>query len=212
MQLHDAAGERPDASIRIPNLEDGKQYKFSGVLESLRQEERLALGCASKEYLRRMSVIWKSPLSDYNRVLASNQSALPVLGYLMWTQHWPLTEIKKVDRDARKLWSRMVGNQCGSTALLYLPQCKGGRALRSVEVEYKATKVKAAVKLYENQDAVMEMVREFEERAMDLGPGSLVKETAKYSEDFGLQLQLKHPNPRHRRKDDQYSVKVTFGG
>ena len=31
-----------------------------------------------------MSIIWSSPLSDHNRVTASSQFALPVLGDLMW--------------------------------------------------------------------------------------------------------------------------------
>ena len=39
-----------------------------GVLENVRQDERLALACAAKEYLRRISIIWSSPLSDCNRV------------------------------------------------------------------------------------------------------------------------------------------------
>lgn len=85
--------------------------------------------------------------------LASNQFAKPVLGYLMWTQHWPLTEIKKVDKEARKTGVANGGkHQCGSKALLYLPRCKRGRAMRWVEVEYQRTKVKAAVKVYENED------------------------------------------------------------
>lgn len=67
---------------RVPTLEEGRQYKFLGVLESLVQEEKMVLELAAKEYLRRLSVIWSSPLSDYNRVVASNQFALPVLGYL----------------------------------------------------------------------------------------------------------------------------------
>ena len=71
----------------MPTLEEGRQYKFLVVLESLVQEEKMVLELAAKEYLRRLSVIWSSPLSDYNRVVASNQLALPVLGYLMWTQH-----------------------------------------------------------------------------------------------------------------------------
>ena len=68
-----------DASDRIPCLVDGEQYKFLGVLESIAQEDKLVLECAAKGYLRRLSVIWTSPLSDYNRVVASNQLALPVL-------------------------------------------------------------------------------------------------------------------------------------
>ena len=65
-----------------------------GVLENVRQDEWLALACAAKEYLRRISIIWSSPLSDCNRVQAINQYALPVLRYLMWTQHWPLSAAK----------------------------------------------------------------------------------------------------------------------
>ena len=63
----------------------------------------MVLECAAREYLRRLSIIWSSPLSDFNRVAASNQFALPVLGYLMWTQHWPITELKILDREVRKI-------------------------------------------------------------------------------------------------------------
>ena len=63
-----------------PGLEDdGKQYKFLGMLKSVMQEDKLVLERAAKEYLRRMSVIWTSPLSDYNRVTASNKFALRCL-------------------------------------------------------------------------------------------------------------------------------------
>ena len=65
---------------------------------------------------------------------------------------------------------------------LYLPREKGGRGLRAVETEYKVTKVKAALRLYENKDQVMEMVREFEERPESLGHRSLVKDAAKFAE------------------------------
>ena len=41
----------------------------------------------------------------------------------------------------------------------------------------------------------MAMVREFEERAEELGHSSLVKEAARYAEEMGLQLQLDYPNP-----------------
>ena len=64
---HDASGPRPKGSARVPELEEGKQYKFLGVLESVMQEDRLSLECAAKESLSRMSVIRTSPLSDHNR-------------------------------------------------------------------------------------------------------------------------------------------------
>ena len=38
------------------------QEVLLGVPENVRQDERLALACAAKEYLRRISIIWSSPL------------------------------------------------------------------------------------------------------------------------------------------------------
>ena len=45
------------------------------------QEDKLVLECSAREYLRHMSMIWSSPLSDQNCVSSSSQFALPVLGY-----------------------------------------------------------------------------------------------------------------------------------
>ena len=76
-----------------------------------------------------MSIIWSSPLSDHNQVTALNQFVLPVLGYLMWTQQLPVTELKKlhVDREARKIVVENGGKHpSGSTAILCMPRGKGG--------------------------------------------------------------------------------------
>ena len=83
--------------------------------------------------------------------------------------------MKKVDREARKIIVENGGRHPrGSTAMLYFPREKGGRGLRSVENEYKTTTtIKAAVKLYENLDPTMQIVREFEERSSTLGHQSL---------------------------------------
>ena len=63
-----------------------------------------------KEYLKRVSVIWSSPLSDYNKVLATNQFVLLVMTYFMWTQVWPIMELHIIDHETRKSWSRMEQN------------------------------------------------------------------------------------------------------
>ena len=86
------------------------------------------------------------------------------MSYFVWTQPWQIAELRQVDRDARKIATEGEGEHpCGTTSLLYLPRDKGGRGLRSVETEYKETKVKAAVKLYQNRDPAIKMVREFAE-------------------------------------------------
>ena len=65
-----------DESTVLTSLKEGTQNKFLGVLENLKEDDKLALEVAAKVFLRRMSVIWSRPLSDFNRVIASNQFAL----------------------------------------------------------------------------------------------------------------------------------------
>lgn len=87
-----------------------------------------------------------------------------------------------IDREARKIIFENGGKHLsGSTALVYLPRLNGGRGMRSVENEYKATKIKAAIKLYEDKDAAMNVVLEFEERAEILVHQSLLKEAFKHA-------------------------------
>ncbi|CAH3031666.1 unnamed protein product [Pocillopora meandrina] len=66
----------------------------------------------------------------------------------------------------------------------------GGRGLKSVETQYKMTKVKTAVKLYTNQDSTMELVRQFDEKCERDGRRSIVKDAKKYAEEMGLELGL----------------------
>ncbi|PFX15535.1 D-inositol 3-phosphate glycosyltransferase, partial [Stylophora pistillata] len=87
----------------VKSLEKDSQYKFLGVLENTKQEDTLVLQNAARTYLRRLSVIWSSPLSDHFKVVATNQLALPVLTYFMWTQVWPIAELQRIDRDTRKV-------------------------------------------------------------------------------------------------------------
>ena len=96
-----------------------------------------------------------------------------------------------MDRAARKIIVENGGKHPASlTSLLYLPREKGGRGLRSVEHEYNITKIKSLLKLYQNSDQTVEVVREFEEHTMGSGHHSLVKEAAKYAEELNITLQF----------------------
>ena len=63
----------------IKSWSDGSYYKFLGAMENTKQDDDLSLEIVSKAYLQRLSLIWTSPLSDYSKVRASNQFAMPVL-------------------------------------------------------------------------------------------------------------------------------------
>ena len=47
----------------------------------------------------------------------------------------------------------------GLKATVYLPRALGGRGMRSVEEEYKMTKIKSAIKLYSNEDPIKAVSR-----------------------------------------------------
>ena len=86
-QVQDAVGTKLDQSLVVESLKPGTSYKFLGVQETVTQDERLALECAAKVYLRRLSVIWSSPLcqqpvrnasanlSDVDSTLANHRTA-----------------------------------------------------------------------------------------------------------------------------------------
>ena len=126
MKLHESAV--------ITGLKDGEQYKFLGVQENLKQEDKLALNCTAEVYLKRVSVIWSIPLSDHNRITATSQFALPVLAYLMRTQKWPIADLQQLDRETRNIMVENGGQHpLGSKALLHLSRKVGGRGLKSVK-------------------------------------------------------------------------------
>ena len=196
-QVEQGSGDMKVADLKpIKCLDQHNTYKFLGVFENTKQEDKQVLEAAGKTYLQRLSIIWSSPLSDHAKVVASNQYALPVLTYLMWTQTWPIANIQQLDREGGKIIVENGGNHPkGSTAILYMSRKLGGRGLKSVENEYKNTKIKAAVKLYCNADPMMAAVRSFEELAVQKGRHSIIKDAKKYAEELDLQLWLNFPNP-----------------
>ena len=64
-----------------------------------------------------------------------------------------------------------------------------------MENEYNLTKIKAVIKLYRNTDPTIQLVPDFEERAVDQGHQLLVKEAKKYANEIGITLHLSHPHP-----------------
>ena len=194
--VNDAAGFTLDETSVVQSIEEGFSYKFLGVCETVKQDDKFALVSAAKVCLQRLSIICSIPLSDFNRVIATNQFALPVLNYLLWTQHWQITELRAVDRETRKIIYENGGkHQLSLTAVMHLPRHLEGRGLRPVQQEYKPTKIKAAVKLYQNVDPTMRTVHMFEERAVEKAHSLLLTEAHKYAEELEISLSLRYPNP-----------------
>ena len=107
-QVEQGRGDMKIADLKpIESLDHYNTYKFPGVFENTKQEDKQVVEAAAKTYLQRLSIIWSSPLSDHAKVVASNQYALPVLTYLMWTQTWPIANIQQLDREEERSSWRM---------------------------------------------------------------------------------------------------------
>ena len=87
-------------------------------------------------------------------------------------------------------------------AQLYISRKNDGSGLGSVEAEYKRIKIKAAVKLFENSDTTLRAVRKFEEKTVQTGCYSIIRDAEKYASEPHLTLKLQHPNPRATTEDD----------
>ena len=59
----------------------------------------------------------------------------------------------------------------------------------------KNTKIKAAVKLYQDVDPTLTTVRMFKARTVEKGHSSLLTEAHKYAEELEISLSLWYPNP-----------------
>ena len=78
-QVEQGSGDMKIADLKpVKSLDQNNTYKFLGVFENTKQEDKQVLEAAEKTCLQRLSIIWFSPLSDHAKVVAFNQYALPV--------------------------------------------------------------------------------------------------------------------------------------
>ena len=75
--------------------------------------------------------------------------------------------------------------------MLNLPRRSDRRGLKSIDSEYKITKIKAATRLYANADPTMRLVRRFEEKAERTGRRS----SHKHAEELEMKLEPRYPDP-----------------
>ena len=84
-----------------------------------------------------MQKIWSSELSAYNKHLAHNTFALPVLTLTFGILDCTICEIENLDITTRKILN-MTGNFNRNSDIdrLYLPRRNGGRGLKNVKTLY----------------------------------------------------------------------------
>ena len=133
--MHHNQALQLDDTTMIRAVQEDQPYKFLGTKEYTLQDSRLMREETAKEFLQRAWLIWPSPLSDKHKVQATATFALPALTYHVPIIHWPVNDLKELNRMLRKILNDTKSKHpnASSNELLYFPRTKGGRGLKSVE-------------------------------------------------------------------------------
>ena len=98
----------------------------------------------TNEYYKRVKKIWKNELAAYNKHVAHNAFAVPVLIPTFGLLNWTINEIEQIDIKTRKIL-RITGNFHRNSDIdhLYLKRKNGGRGLKCIKTTYEARIVAA---------------------------------------------------------------------
>ena len=113
-------------NLFIKPIKDGDTYKYLGIDENISYVGAVNKERVTKEYYTRVKKIWKSELSSFNKVIAHNTFAIPVLTTTVGVVNWTIKEIKEIDIRTRKHLI-ITGNfqPNGDVDKLYLPRSLG---------------------------------------------------------------------------------------
>ena len=99
---------------KIQPIKDDMTYKYLGVDENASYNGSFNKDRIRSESFKRVRKIWCSELSGYNKYIAHNAFALPVLTLTFGILDWTKDEIKNMDKKTRKVLN-MTGNfHCNS--------------------------------------------------------------------------------------------------
>ena len=120
--------------LKIKPIQEGESYRYLGQDENVAYEGTINKERVTKEYLSRVKKICSSELSAYNKTIAHNSFATPVITPTIGILDWTIQEIKDIDIKTRKILS-VAGNFHPNSDIdrLYMGRNLGGRGLRSCQ-------------------------------------------------------------------------------
>ena len=126
-------------NLTIKPVKEGDTYKYLGIDENISYHGPINKERVSKEYFTRTRKIWSSELSAYNKVIAHNAFAVPVLIPTIGVLDWTIGEIKDIDIKTRKILTLTRNFHPNSDVdRLYMQRSFGGRGLRQVQSSYES--------------------------------------------------------------------------
>ena len=124
--------------IVIQPIGEGDTCKYLGQNGNINFDAPINKERVTKEYFTRVRKIWTSELSAYNKVIAHNSFALPVLVPTFGILDWSIQDIKDLDIKTRKQLT-MSGNfhPNSDIDLLYIQRNLVGRGLQQIQRVFK---------------------------------------------------------------------------
>ena len=151
----------------------GDTYTYLGIDENIAYDGPLNKTKLTKEYLNRIKKIWSSKLSDYNKVVAHNSSATPIIIPTVGIIDWTIDDIEQLDIKTRKILS-MTGNLHPNSDInyLYVSRCNGGRGIKQIRTLYEIRIIAVRQHLLRNKDRnnlIRYIVKSEEEETIRVG-------------------------------------------
>ena len=152
-------------TVTINCLEPSQVHKYLGVDESNGIQHSIMRKKPHCEYFRRVKMVLQTELHGWNKTLAFNGFALPVLTYGFGVIHWRTTDLQQLDRQTRKLVSMHgIHHSVADVDLIYAPCTEGSRGLQQIESTYQSCIVGLDCYLCNSSNLFMQMVRECDAR------------------------------------------------
>ena len=172
-------------------LDSLEVYKYLGVPECVIHDVPNLCKQILETIRGRANITWSSPLSDRNKVTATNTFVNTTAEYFFWSEKFRLEDLRTMDIYVREA---MVNNGAKHyqqmNSVLYLPTRLGGRGLKSLEKTYKETKIKAAIKLLNSTDKRIMIVTKFNRICLQSNHASIFKDATKYAGDMDMKLEI----------------------
>ena len=111
-------------------------------------------------------MITKSELDAINRMEAINTLATPVVTYSFNIVDWKMEEIRKLDRNTRKLLTmERMHHPRADVDRMYLPRNKGGGGLLQLESAYKTAAIGLDANLNTTKNDILLVIAKEHEKA-----------------------------------------------
>ena len=139
--------------LTIKPIQEGESYRYLGQDEYIAYEGTINKERVSKEYPSRVKKIWSSELSAFNKTIAHNAFATPVITPTIGILDWTIQEIKDIDIRNRKILSA-TGNFHPNNDVdrLYIGRNIGGRGLRYCQRLFESRIIALKQHLHRNKE------------------------------------------------------------